>query len=124
MAVVLGGGLCFSISAIRTLSSNSLIERSHYIVACEWLSSAPSCYFTDGLSAADVKGLCSGADSLNQLGQCLARPHLKEGGYSSGDHIFNRLLPLNRADNLANQLLFYRFQVGKRLGSNISHNRS
>jgi hypothetical protein len=102
--------------------SNNLIERSPYVMVCRWLSSAPSCYFTNSLSAADVKGLCSGADSLNQLGQCLTRAHLKEGGYSSGDHIFNRLLPLNRADNLANQLLLYRFQVGEWLCGNISHN--
>ena len=32
MAAVLGGGLRFSISAIRTLRSNNLIKRSHYIM--------------------------------------------------------------------------------------------
>jgi hypothetical protein len=35
MAVVLWGGLRFSISAIRTLSSNDLIERSPYVMVCQ-----------------------------------------------------------------------------------------
>src|SRR4030066_1407101 len=110
MGVFLGEKLRFSILAL-TRDSTSLIKRSRHVcgLACGRLSSAPFCYFADGLSVADVKCLCSGANSLDQLGQRLTRSHLKESGYTSGDHTFNRLLPLYRANNLANQLFFYRF---------------
>ena len=100
--------LFFSMLA-PALDSASLVKRSQNTcgLACGQLASAPFCYFADGLSVADIKGLCSGADPLDQLGQHLARPHLEESGYTSSDHTLDRLLPLNWANNLANQLLFY-----------------
>ena len=100
--------LFFSMLA-PALDSVSLVKRSQNTcgLACGQLASAPFCYFADGLSVADIKGLCSRADPLDQLGQHLPGAHLKEGGYASGYHSLDGLLPLNRANNLTDQLLFY-----------------
>ena len=76
----------------------SLTKRSRHVCSleCEQLSSAPCCYFTDGLGIADIERLGSGADSLNQFGQRLTRPHFKEGSYTSGDHMSQQIAAIEQ----------------------------